>query len=152
MKRSRVVLISLFSALIGLIVGGWAFSKSQPRSVIAIKSCENCASPADLLGLMASVGIQKTPGMMPLKVLETDKTIAFKLPRRKGFHYVIVPRIDIKDVGDVSPENAEYLSDAFLVMRRLIDDNRLTHYAVTTNGPGFQSVTYLHFHLSSDGS
>jgi hypothetical protein len=152
MKRSRVVLISLVSALVGLVAGGWAFSKSQPRSVIALKSCENCASPADLLGLLASVGIQKTPGVMPLKVLETDKTIAFELPRTRGFHYVIVPRIDIKDVGDISPGNAEYLVDAFLVMRRLIDDHHLTHYAVTTNGPGYQSVTYLHFHLSSDGS
>jgi hypothetical protein len=151
MKRWRVVMVSLLSALAGLIAGGILFSQSQPRSFIALKSCENCASPADLAGLLASVGIQKLPGALPLVVFQTDKTIAFKLPVSYGFHYVIVPRKDLKDLGDISRENAAYLVDAFLVIRHLIEENHLVRYSLCANGPGYQRVTYLHFHLTFHG-
>lgn len=151
MKRWRIVLVSLFSALVGLVAGGILFSHSQPRSFIALKSCENCASPADLAGLLASVGIQQLPGALPLVEFQTDKTIAFKLPVSYGFHYVIVPRKDLKDFGDVSRENAAYMVDAFLVIRHLIEKNHLSRYSVCTNGPGYQRVRYLHFHLTPYG-
>jgi len=147
MQRQRVVMVAVLSALAGLISGGILFSRSQPRSLIALASCDHCASPADLAGLIASVGIQKLPGALPLVTFQTDKTIAFKLPVRYGFHYVIVPRKDLKDPGDISSENAPYLVDAFLVIRHLVERDHLTRYSVAVNGPGNQRVRYLHFHV-----
>jgi len=107
--------------------------------------------PADLLGLIASVGIQKFPGLIPLVAFETDRTVAIKLPssaERK--HYVIIPKRDIKNIGDISEATDEYLLDAYLVARKIIEAGKLSKYRFYTNGPGFQDVTYLHFHLVAE--
>ena len=117
------------------------------RSFIALKQCENCLSVADLAGLLGSVGVQKFPGPIPLAEIETDKTVAIKLPASRGIHYVIIPKKDLKDVSDISEANAAYLTDAYLVARRLIERDRLSNYRLYTNGPGIQNATYLHFHL-----
>jgi diadenosine tetraphosphate (Ap4A) HIT family hydrolase len=73
--------------------------------------------------------------------------VAFKLPTVRGVHYVIVPKKDIKNVADLSEADSAYLTDAYLVARRLIERDRLSKYRFYTNGPGIQNVTYLHFHL-----
>jgi hypothetical protein len=141
-------LICLAVFLSGIVVGGYLFSESQPRSFLAIQKCRSCLSPSDLAGLMASVGIQKFPGIIPFVAMETDKTIALKLPSRKGnIHYVIIPKKDIKNIGEFSEDDVRYLTDAFFVMRGVIQQEKLVYYRVFTNGPGFQNVTYLHFHL-----
>lgn len=151
MSRSRVVLVAMASLVVGIIAGGNLFSRSQPRSIISLRRCERCLRPADLAGLLASVAIQKVPGAMPFVVVETDRTIALQLPRSAGFHFVIVPKKDLKDIGDISEANAAYLTDAYLVARHLIEKHHLIRYSLATNGPGYQSVTYLHFHLTSEG-
>jgi hypothetical protein len=134
---------------LGIVIGGNLFSRSQPRSVIALTRCVDCLSPKELAGLLASAGIQNTPGLIPLVTVETDKTIAVKLPTRRGVHYVIFPKRDLKDVGDFSEANAPYLIDAYRVVRHLIERDSLSNYSLITNGPGYQSVRYLHFHLQS---
>ena len=134
---------------LGIVIGGNLFSRSQPRSVIALTRCADCLSAKELAGLLASVGIQKTPGLIPLVAVETDRTIAVKLPKRSGTHYVIFPKRDLKDVGDFSEANAAYLIDAYGVIRHLIEKDSLSNYSLVTNGPGYQSVRYLHFHLES---
>lgn len=151
MTRSRVALVAAAAFAVGIIAGGNLFSQSQPRSVIALRRCERCLSAADLAGLLASVGIQKIPDALPLVVAQTDRTIALQLPRGSGFHFVIVPRKDLKDIGDISEANAAYLTDAYMVARHLIEMHKLSKYSFATNGPGYQSVTYLHFHLRSEG-
>jgi hypothetical protein len=147
MRKSRVVLLGLTCLALGIVIGGNLFSKTQPRSFIALRHCDNCMSVADLAGLLASVGIQNIPGGIPLAEVETDKTVAFKLPTVRGVHYVIVPKKDIKNVADLSEADSAYLTDAYLVARRLIERDRLSKYRFYTNGPGIQNVTYLHFHL-----
>jgi len=88
------------------------------------------------------------PGIIPFIAFETDKTIAVKLPFQKTrFHYVIVPKKDIKNIGELREEDASYLIDAFLVARHIIEKEKLTRYRIFTNGPCYQDVTYLHFHL-----
>jgi diadenosine tetraphosphate (Ap4A) HIT family hydrolase len=110
--------------------------------------CQDCLSPKDLAGLLASVGIQKLPGVIPYVVFETDKTIVVKLPFTKAHtHYVIIPKKDIKNIGELSEEDVPYLNDAFFVARHLIEEKKLSKYILYTNGPGYQDVTYLHFHL-----
>ena len=88
---------------------------------------------------------------MPFVVLETDKTVVIKHPLSPGqIHYVIIPKKDIKNIGEISEADAQYLTDAFLVMRRMIEQEKLSRYRIYTNGPDSQDVTYLHFHLVAE--
>ena len=148
MKRSRVMLVAVASLLVGVVIGGNVFSRTQPRSIIALRHCENCLSFADLAGLLASVGVHDFPGLIPNVVVETHKTIAIQLPG-SSIHYVIIPKKDLKDLDDISEPNFGYLTDAYLVARQLIEKRALSSYRLYTNGPGRQNVTYLHFHLVS---
>jgi hypothetical protein len=165
MSKPKIILASLFFLLVGIAIGGYLFDQSQPRSFLALNRCQDCLSPKDLAGLIASVGIQKVPGLIPFVVLETDKTIVIKNPLPEGrgsgpfssvrarrnsgitLHYVIIPKKDIKDIGQISKEDAPYLLDAYVVARDIIEKEKLSNYRIYTNGPGFQDVTYLHFHL-----
>jgi diadenosine tetraphosphate (Ap4A) HIT family hydrolase len=63
-------------------------------------------------------------------------------------HYLVIPKRDIKNIAELSDSDNEYLIDAFKVAREIIKENNLTDYRLTTNGPGYQGVTYLHFHLT----
>ena len=144
----KTIFICFLCIAAGIVIGGYLFSRSQPRSLLAINRCEDCLSHKDLAGLLASVGIQRMPGIIPFIAFETDKTIAVKLPFQKTrFHYVIVPKKDIKNIGELREEDASYLIDAFLVARHIIEKEKLTRYRIFTNGPCYQDVTYLHFHL-----
>ena len=144
----KPVVVSVLCFFIGLISGGVLFSQSQPRSVLALHRCAQCLDVNDLAGLLASVGIQQFPRLLPSVVFETDRTIALQVPSTKqGAHYVIVPKKDIKNIGELSTADAPYLLDIFAVAQHLITTKALTNYRITTNGPGFQDVTYLHFHL-----
>jgi len=85
---------------------------------------------------------------LPSVIFETDYTLALQVRSAKqGVHYVIIPKKDIKNIGELSAEDAPYLLDIFAVIQHLITDKALSSYRVITNGPGFQDVTYLHFHL-----
>ena len=148
MFKLKPIFVRVLCLSIGLVSGGVLFSQSQPRSVLAITHCHHCLDVNDLAGLLASVGIQKFSGLLPSVVYETDRTIAMQLPSAKqGAHYVIVPKKDIKNIGDISAGDAQYLLDIFAVTQHLIKEKALSNYRITTNGPGFQDVTYLHFHL-----
>ncbi|HUL31413.1 MAG TPA: HIT domain-containing protein [Thermodesulfobacteriota bacterium] len=151
MKTFKKICLVLISLGIGVLVGGYLFSKSQPRSLLAINRCENCLTHEDLLGLLASVGIQNFPRLMPFKVFETDKTVVIKHPFSSDpIHYLIVPKKDIKNIGEISEADAPYLTDAFLAARWVIEREKLSKYRLYTNGPGSQDVTYLHFHLVAE--
>ena len=151
MKRFKIILWVLISLCIGILIGGYLFSQSQPRSFLAINRCASCLTHEDWLGLLASVGIQNFPGLMPFKVFETDKTVVIKHPFSSDrIHYVIIPKKDIKNIGEISEANAQYLTDAFFVARWIIEREKLSKYSFYTNGPGSQDVTYLHFHLVAE--
>ena len=148
MSKLRIALLCVLFLFTGIVIGGYLFSQSQSRSVLSIGRCQDCLSPKDLAGLLASVAIQKAPGMIPSVVFETDKTIVLKLPFTKArTHYVIIPKKDIKNIGEVSKQDAPYLDDAFYAARHIIEQEKLSRYVLYTNGPGTQEVTYLHFHL-----
>ena len=151
MNKYKIALLVLISMSLGIIIGGYLFAQSQPRSLLAINRCQNCLSHADLLGLVASVGIQKFPGLIPSVVLETDKTVVIKHPfASERIDYLIFPKKDIKNIGEISESNAGYFIDMYLVARRIIEEEKLSKYMLYTNGPGYQDVTYLHFHLEAD--
>ena len=82
MTRVRVIVLMLAALLVGVILGGYLFSDTRPRSFLALNRCEGtCLQANELLGLAASVGVQKFSGFAPSVVKETDKTIVIESPR-----------------------------------------------------------------------
>jgi len=149
MKNIKIILLVAAALLLGVILGGYLFSDTRARSFLALNKCDGkCLQPSELVGLLASVGIHKFTALVPSVVKETDKTIVIEHPSPQGrIHYVVIPKRDIKTMGELSDSDAEYLVDVFKVMSEIIREKNLVDYQVITNGPGFQSVSYLHFHL-----
>ena len=151
-QRVRRLLAAASLFALGGAVGAYVFADTKPRSVLALGRCERtCYGRNQLIGLAASVGIARVPSAVPSVVLETDKSIALRHPRPEArIHIVVVPKKDIRDAGDVTEQDAPYVEDAFAVMAELIRRHKLHNYRIITNGPGFQDVSYLHFHLRAD--
>lgn len=63
MVRSRVVLLALACSALGVLAGAYLFSRSERRSFLATIPCERCTSSNELIGLLASVGIQRFSGI-----------------------------------------------------------------------------------------
>jgi histidine triad (HIT) family protein len=142
----------LIAFLVGVTLGGYLFSDTRPRSFLALNRCDGtCLQTNELLGLLASVGVQRFSGLAPKVLKETDKTIVIEHPSPTArIHYLVIPKKDIKNVAELSDADNEYLIDAFKVAREIIKEQNLTDYRLTTNGPGFQTATYLHFHLTAN--
>ena len=149
LSKLKPLIFILLMLLVGVVTGGYLFSDSQPRSFLAIHKCQNtCLQPNELVGLLASVGIQKLPMLIPSVMAETEKTVVIEHPAPESrIHYLVVPKKDIKNIADVTEAEEEYLVDAFRVIRGMVKEKNLVKYRVVTNGPGYQGVTYLHFHL-----
>jgi len=138
----------------GIAIGGFLFSDTIRRPFIDMARCqEYCLKTSELAGLLASVGIQVTDGKLPAVIFETDKTLVFDIqypyPPDK-IHYAIVPKKDIKDTSQLTKEDGEYIADAYRVISKIVSDHNYKRYRVITNGPGYQEVAYLHFHLVID--
>ena len=136
--------------LLGLLIGWWLFSDSRSRQLITFHRRNHASSREELLGLLASVGVQKLTRLIPGIILETDKTIVFKHPRPKyRVHYIFAPKRDIKDISDFSEDDKEFLIDLFATLSTVINQENIQDYKLWSNGPGKQDVTYLHFHLGA---
>lgn len=133
----------------GIWIGAALFSHVEARSFLRLHHCEQtCLRPSEFVGLLASIGIQNVGPELPFIAAETDKSIAFLHPLPEGeFHFVIVPKRDIQNIGTLTPDEESYLVDAYAVIQELIRTQHLSKYRVITNGPGYQKVAYLHFHL-----
>jgi diadenosine tetraphosphate (Ap4A) HIT family hydrolase len=107
-----------------------------------------CFQANEVAGLLTSVGIQRLSAFVPSVVKETDKTIVIEYPSPIArVQYLLIPKKDIKNIGEVSVTDREYLIDLVNVAREIIKEKNFVNYPLTTNGPGFQGTTYLHFHL-----
>jgi histidine triad (HIT) family protein len=148
MNKLRLLLTKIVILSLGIMIGAYLFSQSQPRSFLKLSECQHCMRTSEIIGLLASVGIQRFPGMIPSVIFETDKSIAICISgSRERFHYVIFPKKDIKSIGDITKDDIPYITDAYLVAKQLIEEKHLYKYRLTTNGPGYQEVNYLHLHL-----
>jgi hypothetical protein len=147
MRRQLIFLVGAFS--IGVLIGGFLFSKSIPRSFLAIRSCESsCYRPNDLAGLLVSAGIQNSPAFIPNVIFETDQCVVIKHPKPEArVHLVLFPKYDIKDIGSLTPESQSAVMGCFATLPQLISQNDAKNYRLLTNGPALQHVTYLHFHF-----
>lgn len=152
MKKFRTILLALAALVIGVVLGGYLFADTRPRSFLALNKCEGtCFQANELLGLLTSVGIQRFPALVPSVVKETDKTIVIEHPSPQArIHYLVIPKRDVKNAGELSDADNEYLIDGFKVVGEIVKEKNLTDYRLTTNGPGFQGITYLHFHLTAN--
>ena len=143
--------LAFVTFIAGIVVGGFLFSDSKPRSLLSIFECSNCLNRNEMAGLLASVIVQKTPRLIPNVIAETDKTIVFEHPRPKHrIHYMFVPKKDIKNIGELTNEDTEYIIDLFSTIVVLVNKYEIKNYSLWTNGPEKQDVTYLHFHLGAD--
>ena len=151
MRKYFVCLIPIFFLAIGFAIGGYFFAQSQPRPFLSLEQGKLRLSKRDLAGLIASAGIQQLPGFIPSVVLETDKTIVITSPLPEArLDYVFFPKKDIKNIGEITREDSDFLMDAYLAARHIIESRNYKNYRFYTNGPGRQKITYLHFHLLVD--
>ena len=142
-------IIALFTFIIGLLVGRIIFTDSKPRSLLNFHKGSNHLDSNEIAGLFASVVVQKLPEFIPKVIIETDKTVVFNHPSPK-IHYIFVPKKDIKNIGELSNEDKEYIVDLFSTIVAIINNLGITNYRLWTNGPEKQDVSYLHFHLGAD--
>lgn len=145
-KRIAAVVL-LFAA--GVACGGYLFSRSEPRSFLSFETCrEGCFDTREVTGLMMSAAIARAPFLIPGVVLESDQCLAIRDPRsRDKIHYVLFPKRDVKNIAVLTPEDAPYLLGCLAMVRELVARDNLKAYRFYTNGPGYQEVAYLHFHL-----
>jgi len=134
--------------ILGALLGAWLFIDTRARDFLSQPHCSTCLTSKELGGLLVSIGVQKAPGLIPNVIEETDTVVAIKSPQPLSrIDYIILPKKDILDVGDLSSDDAAYIAESFEVMADIVRAQHLTNYRVITNGPGFQQVQYLHFHL-----
>ena len=153
MARLRVGLVFsiLLTFVTGFLLGAALIHRPIPGAPVELPPAREPWKPKDILGLLGSLGIRAMAGHLesiPGVVVETDRTFAIEVPdRRHRVHYVLVPKKDIRDIGQISAEDQAYLTDVFLVARHLAEKEGLKGYRLYTNDRKLQSVGYLHFHL-----
>ena len=74
MRKLLTFLIPVFFLSTGIVIGGYLFAQSQPRTFLALDQGKIRLAKRDLAGLIASAGIQQLPGFVPSVVFETDNT------------------------------------------------------------------------------
>jgi diadenosine tetraphosphate (Ap4A) HIT family hydrolase len=129
--------------------GGYVFSKSLPRSFLAIGSCaDRCFKSSEIAGLITSAAISRAPFTVPSVVLESDTCVAIRHPKAEWrIHYVLFPKHDTRNIATLTPEDAPYLLGCMAMVRALVEKDHLQAYRLQTNGPKLQEIAYLHFHL-----
>jgi HIT domain len=147
---TSIVRAGLWLAL-GVILGGYLFAGVEPRSLLALPSCGvDCYRAKELLGLLASIGVQRAPTLLPGVVKETERCITIEHPSPGArVHFVVFPKRDIKDIGSLGVEDGPYVLECLAHVRAVVAEHALRAYRVITNGPGRQDVAYLHFHVVS---
>ena len=92
-------------------------------------------------------------GTIPSEIAyEDDELIAFKdIQPLAPVHLVIIPKIHLRSLNDVQPENEGLIGHLFGVIKRLAEEFGVAEsgYRVVTNTgtDGGQVVGHLHFHL-----
>ena len=145
--RRVAAALAVFAA--GIALGGYLFSQTRARDVLPFKPCEErCFKPQEVAGLIASVAILRTPGLVPDVVLESDGCLVVRHPRPEArIHYVLFPKHDSRNLATLAADDAPYVMACFAMVRELAARDRLQSWRVLTNGPALQDIAYLHFHL-----
>jgi diadenosine tetraphosphate (Ap4A) HIT family hydrolase len=149
--RIKALVIGAMLFLAGIGFGGYLFTKTQSRPLLAETSCGNhCYSDKELAGLITSAAILRSPFKIPGVVMESTTCLAIRHPIPQArIHYVLFPKHDIKNIASLRPDDIPYVVGCFAMVRELVQRDKLEKYVVFTNGPGKQEIAYLHFHLTA---
>lgn len=85
------------------------------------------------------------------KVYEDDKVLAFRdIAPQAPVHILVIPKLHIQSVQQVSEENSDYVKRIFEVIPKIAEAEGLENgYRVISNigNDGAQSVLHMHFHI-----
>jgi len=148
-------ILSLFTILLvflaGFACGGAAFIDTRPRPLPAPGQCipnDDCLTDPQVLGLLASAGLHLAPGLMPRIVGRSPHCVGISSPHPEApVDLVFFPTRDLRDLLDATPADAPMLMECLALMRQVAGERGLDNWKIMTNGPGMQTVAYLHFHL-----
>src|SRR5271169_1939226 len=144
------IALALFAA--GIACGGYLFSRSEPRTLLAFEDCKkHCYKPSEIAGLVASSAILRAPSLIPGVALESDTCLAIRNPKPEAkIHYVLFPKHDTKNITTLTQADTPYVLGCFALARELVSREHLKAYRLYTNGPENQEIAYLHFHLVAE--
>lgn len=144
------IALALFVA--GIACGGYLFSRTEPRNLLAFGDCKkNCYKPSEIAGLVASSAILRAPFLIPGVALESDTCLAIRNPKPEAkTHYVLFPKHDTRNITTLTQTDAPYVLGCFALARELVSRDNLKAYRIYTNGPERQEIAYLHFHLVAE--
>jgi len=148
----RLALAFIATLLLGVAIGGHAFSRTVQRPFLTVHDCEPaCLSIKDIAGLMGSAGIHLAPGLLPYLAAQSAHCVAVRHPRPEGrFHLVFLPRRDVRNIMELTADDLPSLAGCLALAREQLALAGIRDYRVVTNGPGLQHVTYLHVHVIAD--
>lgn len=84
------------------------------------------------------------------KVYEDDQCLAFKdLNPQAPVHVLVVPKIHVASMNDVTPENSAYVAHIFEMIPKIAASQGINSYRVIANcgEDAGQTVQHLHFHI-----
>jgi len=100
--------------------------------------------------------INHVSNLLPVDLLvSTNQLIAFFHPQPTyPFHVLIVPKVEIPSMLDLSPANDLFLRECFATIQKIVKqyDLEALGYRVVINGGKNQDFPMLHFHLISENS
>lgn len=90
---------------------------------------------------------------IPAKIVyETDQLIAFEdIHPQAPHHYLIVPKVEIATINDLTAENASIIGELFLAAKEIAQnfhvDEKGYRVVMNCNHEGGQSVFHIHLHF-----
>ena len=148
----KQIVPALLLFILGVVCGGYLFSQTEPRSFLAFRSGHyRFYKKQEIAGLITSAAILRAPFLIPDVVLESDTCLAIRHFKPKArIHYVLFPKHDTKNITTLTPADSPYVLGCFALARELILRDKIQAYRLYTNGPQFQEIAYLHFHLIAE--
>jgi hypothetical protein len=148
----KQIVSALLLFMLGVVLGGYLFSKTEPRSFLAFRSGHyRFYNKQEIAGLVTSAAILRAPFLIPDVVLESDTCLAIRYPNaRERIHFVLFPKHDTKNITTLTPADSPYLLGCSALARELVLREKLKAYRFYTNGPQYQEIAYLHFHLIAE--
>ena len=91
--------------------------------------------------------------VIPAKIIyETPKVLAFEdIHPQAPHHYLIVPKIEIATINDLTPENASFVAEMYLAAKEIAKmkgvDERGYRVVMNCNAEAGQTVFHIHLHF-----
>ena len=145
MRRVAPYILTL---LLGVVIGGFLFSKAIKRSLLAVQSCDEECPSQRILPVFWARGIQHAPTLLPFYEAQSKECIAVRHPKLEGrFHLVFLPKRDVRNVLELTQEDVPFLVGCLVLAREQVAKAGVRNYRFVTYGPELQHITYFHFHV-----